>query len=67
MSTESNFEKNPDITWDDAILKLSVAQHDFGMLMPMEWVRENGPGSEYMKALQKAIYAMERMKEMETE
>ena len=58
---------NNDMSWDDAILKLTITQMDFGMLMPKEWVENNGPGSEYFKAVRKAIYAMERMKEIEPE
>ena len=59
--------ENPNISWDDAILKLTIAQMDFGMQMPEEWLKHNGPGSEYMEAVKKALYAMERMKEKESE
>ena len=53
------------MTWDEAIRTLSLAQMQFGMLMPIKWVKENGEGSEYFTAVRMAMDAMEQAKARE--
>lgn len=45
----------------DAARKLSFHLMQCGMLMPIEWVRENGEGSELQEAFKIALDALEMM------
>lgn len=45
----------------DAARKLSFHLMQCGMLMPIEWVRENGEGSELQEAFRIALDALEMM------
>lgn len=59
--------ENPNITAEEAILRLVMGQMQIGMLMPLEWIKENGEGSMYDLALKKAIYALKQLDEKSPE
>lgn len=46
---------------EDAAKKLSFHLMQCGMMMPIEWVRENGEGSELQEAFRIALDALEMM------
>ena len=50
-----------------AAQKLSFHLMQCGMLMPIEWVRENGEGSELQEAFRMALDALDRMANEEEE
>ena len=43
---------------EDAAKKLSFHMMQCGMMMPMEWIRENGEGSELQQAFRMALDAL---------
>lgn len=51
----------------EAARKLSLHLMQCGMLMPIEWVRENGEGSELQEAFRMALDALDRMANEEEE
>ena len=51
----------------EAARKLSLHLMQCGMLMPIEWVRENGEESELQEAFRMALDALDRMANGEEE
>lgn len=49
----------------DAAKKLSFHLMQCGMLMPIEWIRENGEGSELQEAFRMAIDNLNKMADEE--
>lgn len=49
----------------EAIKRLALGMMQCGMLMPIEWVKENGKGSEFDEALQMAIAALREQESAE--
>ena len=55
--------ENPNITAEEAIMRLVMGQMQIGMLMPIKWIEDNGKGSMYDLAIRKAIYALKQLDE----
>lgn len=51
------------MTNEEAIKVLTAHIIQCGMLMPLDWVKSNGDGSEFMQAMTKAFEALEAQKE----
>ena len=51
----------------EAARKLSLHLMQCGMLMPIEWVRENGEGSELQEAFRMALDALDMIANEEEE
>ena len=54
------------MTREEAALKLSFHLMQCGMLMPIEWVEQNGEGSELSEAFRMAISALREQEQRST-
>lgn len=52
---------------EDAAIRLSLHLMQCGMMMPFEWVKENGEGSELQQAFRMALDALQENEELRKE